>query len=397
MLDITSHSAEKVQSDINTFLEALTQFLSKIQYPINIPTQQEAPPVLEMDAWLAEEEPFTDIEITPERNMLSGSNPPLLEGREPLLVLGSPTPPQLEAGAEIHLQIEGTYIIALLPDLKSQLEQLSPEQLALLTQAIERPALQSTELIEVVDGELIDIEIDGVQCFHQEQGQVTVNALLPNASQVQSLEGIESEDAVVPTESSVNIDVQRVHDITLVTQIGEKVEEPATVELRPAHEVESLTGQAMGDSSTLHEQVLQDAAPVRVMRDQYGHIKGGAGVRASVEVTEDVVEAEAEYQAEHQPLTPQAKEVVEEIHGYFDRTGEQKLPGNNDYLIEKLDNDRLQFIPYHSSDEAIIINREQVESTVDLTQYQHLMIRFAEAYESIRTAEQSRDRELELT
>lgn len=387
MLDITSHNAEKVQSDINTFLEALTQFLSKIQYPINIPRQEEAPPVLEMDAWLAEEEPFTDIEIIPERNMLSGSNPPLLEGREPLLVPGSPTPPQLEAGAEVHLQIEGTYIIALLPDLKSQLEQLSPEQLAMLTQAIERPALPSTELIEVVDGELIDIEINGVQCFHQEQGQVTVNALLPNASQVQSLEGIESE----------NTDVRRVHDITLVTEIREKVEEPPTIELRPAHEVESLTGQAMGDSSTLHEQVLQDAAPVRVIRDQYGHIKGGAAVRASVEVTEDTVEAEAEYQAEHKPLTPQAKEVVEEIHGYFNRTGEQKLPGNNDYLIEKLDNDRLRFIPYDSSDEAIIINREQVESTVDFTQYQYLMIRFTAAYESIRTAERSRDRELELT
>jgi len=245
MLDITSHNAEKVQSDINTFLEALTQFLSKIQYPINIPMQEEAPPVLEMDAWLAEEEPFTDIEIIPERNMLSGSNPPLLEGREPLLVPGSPTPPQLEAGAEVHLQIEGTYIIALLPDLKSQLEQLSPEQLAMLTQAIERPALPSAESGEVLDGELIDIEINDVQCFHQEQGQVTVNALLPDASQVQNLEGVEAKNTAVPTES-ISTDIQRVRDTTLITEIWEKVEEPATVELRPAHEVESLIGQTMG-------------------------------------------------------------------------------------------------------------------------------------------------------
>jgi hypothetical protein len=58
---------------------------------------------------------------------------------------------------------------------------------------------------------------------------------------------------------------------------------------------------AVGDSSAIHAKVLHNAPAIRVDRDQSGHIKGGAAMTAPVEVTEDSVEAQAEYEVEHQP------------------------------------------------------------------------------------------------
>ena len=368
---IQPQSAEKVQSDINTILEAIARFLSKINLEIP-PPEPELPPK-DIDAWLAEEEPFIDVQVIPEQAalagreqaLLEGADPPLLEGRDPLEITGSPTPPQLEA--EVRLQMETTYIIAQLPTLKPQLEQLSSEQLANLAQAIDRP---TTDRGEVRSGELMDIQINGVQYFHQEQGQVTVNDLLPEANPL-----------------------ERVREVTKVIKIGEKTEVLPTIELRPAHEVESLTGQAIGDSSTLHEQVLHDAAPVLVQRDQYGHIKGGTAVRAPVEVTEDAVEAEVEYRAEH-PLTPEAKAVVQELHAYFDRTGEQQLWGN-DYRIER-SGDRLQFTQHDSPNDRFIVDRDQATG-IDTERFQTLMLRFAAAHDSLHTAERSQEQNFELS
>jgi hypothetical protein len=355
MFPVPQHSAEKVQSDINTVLEAIARFLSKIN--LEIPPPEPKLPPKNIDAWLAEAEPFLDVEVIPDRvalagrdqALLEGADPPLLEGRDPVAIVGSPVPPQLET--EVRLQVESTSIIAQLPALKPQLEQLSPAQLATLAQAIDRPA---TETGEVLEGELIDIQINGVRCFYQEQGRVTVNALLP-------------------------------------------VLEEETVEVRPAHEVESLTGQALGDNSTLHQQVLHAAAPVEVRRDRYGHIKGGAAVRASVEVTEDAVEAEAEYWAEHPPLSPQAKAVLRELHDYFDRTGERELVGDNDYLIERLEGDRLRFTPYDRLDEAVVFEGDRLEANVSSGRYAHLLLQFAAAYKSLCAAEQVGDRELEVS
>lgn len=375
---IEPQSAEKVQSDINTILEAIARFLSKIN--LEIPPPEPKLPPKDIDAWLAEEKPFVDVEVIPEKAalagrdqaLLEGADPPLLEGRDPLEITGSPTPPQLKA--EVRLQIETTYIIAQLPTLKPQLEQLAPEQLANLAGAIDRPA---TETGEVRSGELMDIQINGVQCFHQEQGQVTVNDLLPDTNPIREPEPL-----------------ARMREVTKVTEIGEKTPDLPTIELRPAHEVESLTGQAIGDSSTLHEQVLHDAAPVLVQRDQYGHIKGGTAVRAPVEVTEDAVEAEVEYRAEY-PLTPQAKAVVQELHDYFDRTGERSLGGSS-YAIKQLDQDRLQFIPYDAPGECFVVDRDQATG-IDTERFQTIMVRFAAAYESLRTAERSQEQNFELS
>jgi hypothetical protein len=117
----------------------------------------------------------------------------------------------------------------------------------------------------------------------------------------------------------------------------------------------------------------------------------------SVEVTEDAVEAEAKYRAEHPPLSLQAKAVLRELHDYFDRTGERELAGDNDYLIEKLEGERLRFTPYDRPDQVIVFEGDRLEANVSSGRYAHLLLQFAAAYESLRAAEQVGDRELEVS
>jgi hypothetical protein len=175
MFPVPGHSAEKVQNDINTILHTIAQFLSKIKLD-HVPQPVLAP--VELNAVLEEEPLFEviDVEVFPEYPALPGHDPDLLEGHDPNVIAGRPSPPTIAAKAEIQLQIEDTYIIALLPDLRPQLEQLPTEQVTALTQAI----ASSTPVAEdVIDAEIIDIRVNGIQCFHQEQGQVSVNRLLP--------------------------------------------------------------------------------------------------------------------------------------------------------------------------------------------------------------------------
>lgn len=227
MFPVSKHSAEKVQNDINTILFALAQFLSKVN--LDYKSQPVLPPIV-MEAVL-ESEPISgkiiDVEVIPELTALSGHHPDLLEGRDNLAIGGNPTPPLLQSQTEVRLQIGDTYIIALLPDLRLHLEQLPAEKVAALTGAIGGSAETPTE---VIDGEIIDVTINGTSCFHQEPGQATVNILLP-AKDLQQIEPVDSAEA------------ERIQDITRVTEIGEKGSEAPTVELRPAHGVEALTGQ----------------------------------------------------------------------------------------------------------------------------------------------------------
>ncbi len=326
---VQPHSAEKVQHDINNILEAIARFLSRIQ-PSELPKKSQ------------EDEQITDAEIIPEVEVLPDRNPASLPGNAPH--------PQLEP--DVRLQLGSSHIAVPLPQLRQNLELLPPEQLSALAGAI-TPAADHED---VIDAEIIDIAVDGVQCFHQENGQITNNLLLS--------------------------------DSLIATEICEQ--QPVT-ELRPVGEVEALTGQQLGDVSTLHSEVLNTAPSIQVERDQYGNIKGSTAIRAVVEPTEDKLEADAEYRIEH-PLTPEAKAIVTQLHDYFERTGEQELAGKQDYDIQA-DRDRILFIPKDNSAETVAIQGDQATSTSS-ERIDHLMVRFTAAYESLQTTEQISDIEL---
>ncbi|MGG6269057.1 hypothetical protein ACQ4M3_32815 [Leptolyngbya sp. AN03gr2] len=358
---VQPHSAEKVQHDINTILEAIIRFLSKISS--SEPSKKLQEPIQITAELEPEEQLVIDAEIIPEVEALPYRNPELLEGGRAY--------PQLTP--EVRLQLNSLYMAVPLPELQQSLEQLSPQRLATLAGAISSPALPpATE-----NQDVIDIEVDGVQCFRQEKGQVIVNDLLPS----NSLEAVQSAS-----------EIQQNRDTEMTTEIGELEPSQPTTELRPVGEAESLIGQQLGDLSTVHNEVLHQAPSIRVERDQYGAIKGGAAIRAVVEPTE--VEADAEYRSEH-PLTPEAKAIVTQLHDYFDQSGEQELTGKRDYNIQA-DGDRILFIPRDNSAEVITVQGDQAVS-ISSERIEHLMVRFAAAYESIRTTEQVSDRNTELT
>lgn len=360
---VQPHSAEKVQHDINTILEAIIRFLSKIRSPE--PSEKLQEPIQTTAELEPEEQLVIDAEIISEVEALPYRNPELLEGARAY--------PELTPG--VRIQLNSIYMAAPLPELQQSLEQLSPEQLATLAEAISSPALPPATENE----DVIDIEVDGVQCFHQEEGQVIVNNFLPS----DSLEVVQSGGVT-----------QQNRDAELTTEIDELQLSQPTTELRPVGEVESLIGQQLGDLSTVHNEVLHQAPSIRVERDQYGAIKGGTAVRAVVEPTEDEIEADEEYRAEH-PLTPEAKVIVSQLHNYFEQSEEKELTGKRDYNIEA-DGDRILFIPRDNPAEVITVQGEQAVS-ISSERIEHLMVRFAAAYESIRTTEQVSDRDIELT
>ncbi len=329
---VQPHSAEKVQHDINIVLEAISRFLSRIQPP-------ELPKKARENGQVHDAEIIPDIEVLP--------------SRDPASLEGNASHPQLEP--EVRLQLGSSYIAVPLPQLRQNLERLPPEYLSTLAGAISSSALPPADHQDVIEAEVIDIEVDGVQCFHQEYGQITNNLLLPDSQ----------------TTTEIN-------------------DQPVT-ELCPVGEVESLTGQEIGDLSALHNEVVHQAPSIRVERDQYGNIKGSTAIRAVVEPTEDKLEADAEYRVEH-PLTPEAKLVVAQLHDYFERTGEKELAGRQDYDIQ-VDSDRILFIPKNSSAETVTVQGEQAISTSS-ARIEHLMVRFAAAYESLQAIEPSHDIEL---
>lgn len=348
------HSAEKIQHDINTILEAIARFLHNMGEPEVIHQPQPEPPIT-MTAEL-ENEDYIDLEVLPERDALPYWDPKLLKGGDYLALSSQPI---------VQLQIGDTYIVAPIAQLPQQLEQLPPQQLAALAGAIEYPALPPGDNnSEPTEGKgIIDLKINGSQCFYQnEEGRTSVNTLGSK---------------------------------TVITELGEVQPQLPTVELRPAAEVESLTGMAVGDSSAIHSQVLHNAPAIRVDRDQFGQIKVGAAMRAPVEVTEDSVEAQAEYEVEHQPLTPAAQEITTFLHHYFQQTGEKNLAGENDYDVQA-NGEKLLFIPRENPAEVVTVERDQAIS-ISPERIQHLMVRFAAAYESLRTIEQTQNQDIELS
>lgn len=184
---VSEASAEKIERDISELYRALARLLN--QDMPEIPELQPVLPSIEMQAEL-EEESFIDGEVLPELNVLTGTEqaqliggePDLLRGVDPIAIEGSdPLLLQASEAAEVRLQIGDELIACPLLALPEALEAVPPEKIAALRAAVERPVLpQQTAVAEVVDGEILDVEVNGVQRFHQtEQGVIAANSLYP--------------------------------------------------------------------------------------------------------------------------------------------------------------------------------------------------------------------------
>lgn len=184
---VSEASAEKIERDISELYRALARLLN--QDMPEIPELQPVLPSIEMQAEL-EEESFIDGEVLPELDLLTGTEqaqliggePDLLRGVDPIAIEGSdPLLLQASEAAEVRLQIGDELIACPLLALPEALEAVPPEKIAALRAAVERPVLpQQTAVAEVVDGEILDVEVNGVQRFHQtEQGVIAANSLYP--------------------------------------------------------------------------------------------------------------------------------------------------------------------------------------------------------------------------
>lgn len=184
---VSEASAEKIERDISELYRALARLLNQ-DIP-EIPKPKPVLPPIEMQAELKEES-FIDGEVLPELDLLTGTEqaqliggePDLLRGVDPIAVEGNDLPllQALEA-AEVRLQIGDALIARPLLALPEALEAVPPEKIAALRAAVECPVLpQQRSIVEVVDGEILDVEVNGVQRFHQsEQGVIAANSLYP--------------------------------------------------------------------------------------------------------------------------------------------------------------------------------------------------------------------------
>lgn len=88
-----------------------------------------------------------------------------------------------------------------------------------------------------------------------------------------------------------------------------------------------------------------------------------------------------------QILSPEAVVVVEQLWDYFDRTGEQQLEGQYEFNFE-VEGNHLLILPKDNSGEVMTIDRYGIAtSNFTAEQHEHLMERFAIAYEQIQLAQ----------
>jgi hypothetical protein len=321
MFPVSEHTAEKVQQDVNAILSAIAQWLAKVKLGLPESKQDADLPPVQWNAALDNQQ-VIDLEALPEFQVLPSSNPNLLLGNDALLL------------SSVQLQIGTTQIAGFLPEVREQLEELPPEQIADLRRAIAQPTGDKEF------GEAVDIQVNGVTVLHRdEQGQMTVNELSP------------------------------VHS------------HHSQIELRPVAEVEMLVGHQLSDSSAIHDQVIQHAPSVLVTVDDQGHIKPGSYLREQVEATEDEVEASVEAD-QQQALTPAAIAVIQSLQNRFIETGEQELVCS-DYTF-KSEGDRVLIVPNHHPDQMTVVEGNSIQSAIGAEQYQDLMQRFTRAYEQIQ-------------
>ena len=350
MFPVSSHTAEKVQNDINVILNAIAQWLAKVklEWPQN-KQNGELPPV----QWNAEL--VHDLVALPDRQALPRHDLDLLPGKEFWLL----TPVQLRIGT--------TTIAGLLPEVREQLNQLPPERIAALRAAIEQPTGTRGS------GETLEIQVNDATALRPNgQGQMEINELQAELeqelSQTKTIKGIEfeSEMATIPaTQSEYPSDYLKY----------------PRIELRPVAEVEALTGQTLSDSSSIHQQVIQRAPSVLVTVDDQGQIKPGSYLREPVEATEDQVAAGVESD-QQQALTPEAIAIVKTLQTHFRETGSEKLICAN-YTF-KPEGDRLLVVPHNASEPVTVIQDGHIHPALEPDQYQALIQRFTNVYDQIQ-------------
>lgn len=95
-----------------------------------------------------------------------------------------------------------------------------------------------------------------------------------------------------------------------------------------------------------------------------------------------------------QTLTSEAAIVLDQLWEYFDRTGEQHLEGQHEYNFQT-DGNGLLILPKDGSGEMVVVDREgQIGSSFAQLRFEHLMERFAIAYQQIQMTERQKDNDL---
>jgi hypothetical protein len=151
------HSAEKVQHDVNSILDAIALLIARVKVQ-QLEAQATQLDPLQMKAELIDDPIFVGhAELLDEPGLLKGDDPKLLRAGPPEQIVGVPV--RLQIGEAV---IAGT----LAGDLPEQLLQLPPEQIAYLREVVETAATSGE--VEVIEGELVDIEVDGQPCFRHE-------------------------------------------------------------------------------------------------------------------------------------------------------------------------------------------------------------------------------------
>ncbi|WP_017302367.1 hypothetical protein [Nodosilinea nodulosa] len=308
------HSAEKVQHDINSILDAIAQMLAKVRLQERAEEEklEQAPPLLEerpgvAPVWVS----ITDLDDEQKR----------LTGHDPRLLNPGP-PPQLES-VPVRIQIGDAIVAeALKGDLGEQLLQLPPEQAAYLRQVVELPELPGE--VEVIDGEIVDIEIDGVPCFHHEPGK----QLAPHLERI--LYG----------------------------------------------EAERLVGQELGESSVTHPELLVEppVLVVEVLPD--GQVEYDPRLGEQIEELALVAEAREE-RAESAgevvaALSPEARSAVETVQQFFALTGLQEFEGQH-YRLRMAGN-HLSVIAKDGRGEVLAVDGEQVVSRLEPQDFQQFEV-----------------------
>lgn len=308
------HSAEKVQHDINSILDAIAQMLAKVglqQLAEEKEAQQEP---LQLKAEL-ESDPLeiAEIERFDELLLLTGNDAKLL----------NPGPPYQLAAAPVRIQIGETVVAgALEGDLREQLLQLPPEQVAYLRQVMEPPALPREA--EVIDGEIVDVEIDGMPCFHHEP----LNQLAPHLERI------------------------------------------------PYGEAERLMGQELGESSIAHPELLVEppVLVVEVLPDgqvEYAPRLGAQleGLAQAAENREERAESADEAVAE---LSPEERAAAETVQQFFALTGLQEFEGKHYRL--KMAGNQLSVEAKDGRGELLAVDGERAVSRLEAQDFQQFEV-----------------------
>jgi hypothetical protein len=219
----------------------------------------------------------------------------------------------------VRIQIgEAVVAGALEGDLREQLLQLPPEQVAYLRQVMEPPALPGE--VEVIDGEIVDVEIDGVPCFHHEP----LKQLAPHLERI------------------------------------------------PYGEAERLMGQEVSESSIVHPELLVEPPVLMVEVLPDGQVEYDPRLGAQLEGLAQAAENRAE-RAESADeavaeLSPEERAAVETVQQFFALTGLQEFEGKHYRL--KMAGNQLSVEAKDGRGEVLAVDGEKAVSQLEPQDFQ---------------------------